>query len=248
MRFLLPAFALLTMLPSILPAQRARFDRIRRAFRGEDAVELGLVGGPNRTTFTGAGPIDAEIRGSIGGYLSVPIIGHLRLRPEALVTGRQIGITSLIQPPCLPPGGCPPVSELQTASFTWLEVPVMLEARFHRALAGWGTPRIYGGPFVAVRLSCSFAVPVDPQPPQLDDTRFVRSCNDATGGATRYNNGDAGFVLGGAIATGGVGLGFRWTRSLVPVAPDQTVTDAGRLIGAKSSTLTLTLELGTRLN
>jgi hypothetical protein len=63
----------------------------------------------------------------------------------------------------------------------------------------------------------------------------------------RYRNGDAGFVVGGAIASGGIGVGFRWTRSLVAVAPFQPTGGAGYLTGAKNSTLAITLELGTRL-
>ena len=247
MRRLLAVVIVLTALPSILPAQRGRLDRIRRAFHGEDAVEIGLIGGPNRTSATGIGSVDAEIRGEIGGFLSVPIIGRLRLRPEVMVSGKELGATEVFLPPCLPPGGCSPVTQTQEASFTWLQVPVLFETKFTRAIGGWGTPKLYAGPFVAIRLACSFSVPIEVTATS-EETKLVQDCEDPATGAVRYNNGDAGFVLGGAIASGGIGIGFRWTRSLVPLAPDQSVTAPGRLIGAKSSTLTLTLELGTRLN
>ncbi|MEO8451658.1 MAG: hypothetical protein ABI647_17830 [Gemmatimonadota bacterium] len=249
-RALLPTLVLLSFALAPLAAQRRTFERIRHYFDGSDALEIGLVGGPNRNTVTGAGPVDPKIRGLLGGYLSVPIAGGLRLRPEVLVSGKLVGFPNeILVPPCLPPGGCLPISGQETASFTWLEAPILLETRFHRALGGWGTPRIYGGPFVAVRLACSFSTPASAQPAPLNGTvpQLVQSCNAADGSSTRYNNGDAGFVIGGAISTGGIGLGFRWTRSLVPIAPDQSVLTGSRLIGAKNSTLAVTLEIGTRL-
>ncbi|MEZ4585629.1 MAG: hypothetical protein R2909_04410 [Gemmatimonadales bacterium] len=248
-RAILPALlAGLILFPATVDAQRRGSDRYRRYVRSSNAVELGLIGGPNRNTVTGAGPVDAKYRGSLGAFLSVPVMGSIRLRPEVAVSGKQVGF---VEPfgPC-DPGPCDPIGERQTASFTWLEAPLLVEARLDRALGGWGSPRIYGGPFVAVRLSCSFSTPIGdtPDPVLEDDTpRIVRPCNPTDGTSARYNNGDAGFVVGGTIAAGSVGVGIRWTRSLVPIAPDQSVLGGGRLIGAKHSTLAVTLEFATRL-
>jgi len=248
-RAILPALlAGLILLPASADAQRRGSDRYRRHVSFGNDIEIGLIGGPNRNTVTGAGPVDAKFRGSLGAFLSVPVMGSIRLRPEVAVSGKQVGFLEPFG--SCDPGPCDPLGQRQTASFTWLEAPLLVEARFNRALGGWGTPRIYGGPFVAVRLSCSFATPIDASQEPLADNetpRIVRPCNAADGTSARYNNGDAGFVVGGAIAAGSVGLGVRWTRSLVPIAPDQSGLGGGRLIGAKHSTLAVTLEFATRL-
>jgi len=234
---------LIAMTPSLLSAQR-HYDRIRRVFDRDSRVEIGLVGGPNRNTVTGAGPVDAEFRGSLGGYLSVPVAGSLRIRPEIGISGKQVGFTGSgtqcgIDPVC--PGGS------SVASFTWLEAPILLEMRFPRSIGRSATPRLYGGPFVAVRLACSISTPSGTgQPEVLQDPRLVSNCNPS-GDGIRYNNGDAGFMLGGAVAVSGVGLGLRWTRSLVPIAEQNQGVVGNQLLGAKHSTLSLMLELGTRL-
>lgn len=237
-----------TIVPA-LPAQRIRLDRLRRAVDRHYDVEIGFIGGPNRNTATGAGPIDAKFRGSFGGFLSVPVVGDLRIRPEIAVSGKQLGFQTPLAGGCTE-GDCG-LNPAETASFTWLEVPLLFEARFHRTLRELGSPRLYAGPFVAVRLACSFAEPVplsEPaQQPGGNDTRLVTPCASSSAGATRYNNGDAGFVVGGAIGLGPVGLGLRWIRSLVPIAPNQTTVDGRPLVGAKHSTLALTLEFGTRI-
>jgi len=229
-----------------LPAQRIRLDRLRRAIDRHYDVEIGFIGGPNRNTATGAGPVDAKFRGSFGGFLSVPVVGDLRIRPEIAVSGKQVAFRT-------PVTGCTEgdcgLNPAETASFTWLEVPLLLEARLHRTLRELGSPRLYAGPFVAVRLACSFAVPVEPSQPPAGafDTRLVTPCASPDAGGARYNNGDAGFVVGGAIGLGPVGLGLRWIRSLVPIAPDQATVDGRPFVGAKHSTLALTLEFGTRV-
>ena len=213
-------------------------------------VELGLIGSVNRNTVTGAGPVDPRFRGSIGGFMSLPLGTVFRLRPEVMVSGKYIAETDELNVPfdpfpCLPAVSCVPVLQETTRSLTWLEIPVLLEARFRRALGGWGTPKVYGGPFVAVRLSCNVSIKgVDENAPAPTSARLIKSCDEFQPNAT-YNNGDAGFVLGAGVSAGLVGVGFRWTRSLVPVAPFGS--SVGRLAGAKQSTLALTLELATRL-
>lgn len=107
-----------------------------------------------------------------------------------------------------------------------------------------------------VRLACSLADPIGAGTapdagqslPEADAApRLVRSCDDPDASTTRPNNGDAGFVIGAALAAGGIGVGFRWTRSVVPIAPYQTVLDESHLVGAKNSTLAVTLEIAARV-
>ena len=101
-RVLLPTLVLLGFVLAPLAAQRRQFERIRHYFDGSDALEVGLVGGPNRNTVTGAGPVDPKIRGLLGGYLSVPLAGSFRLRPEVLVSGKLVGFPNeILVSPCL---------------------------------------------------------------------------------------------------------------------------------------------------
>lgn len=236
---------LFLLIPGLLAAQRGRYERERRAVIHGDYVEVGLVGGPNRNTVTGAGPVDPKYRGFGGMFITVPVTGDLRIRPEALLSGKNVGESFEFQPPCQPPGSCPPVQTHQTASFTWLEVPILGELRFPGALGRGSAPRLYGGPFLAVRLSCSLSQPLGGGQPA--GSEVISPCDPPTAPGAGYNNGDAGFVVGGTLGLRGVGIGARWTRSLVPVAPDMAALASSRLVGAKHSTLALTLELTTRL-
>jgi hypothetical protein len=221
--FLVPALA------GAVPASAQRWDRpIRRMIDHYYSVELGLIGGVNRNTLTNAGPIDSRYRGFGGAFVSVPLATRsFRVRPELLVSGKQFR-----QPAAGTDG--------TVQSFTWLELPVLFEARFRHALGRDLTPRLFAGPFVAVRLACSTISPAS----QPNGAKLVQDCEDVPPGGT-FNNGDAGFVLGAGLGAGPVAIGFRWNRSLVPVAPSGSA--AGALAGAKQSTLALTLEVTTRL-
>ncbi len=241
MRYLVLLLAAAAVAPE-LPAQRRLASYVRRAFDYR-AVEIGLVGGPNRNSVTGAGPIEPRFRGMLGGFASVRLGDGLRLRPELLVSGKQVAIDTDIVDPCQP-GPCPlPFVETETTAITWVEAPLLLEYRFDPIGRGRLAPKIYGGPFMAIRISCSLSVT---QVPRSSGDRLVRSCATDNTGGTRFNNGDAGFVIGGGIGTGSVGIGLRWTRSLVEMAPFQ-LNGTSRLIGAKQSTLAATLEFATRL-
>lgn len=212
---------------------------VRRAFDYR-AVEAGVIGGPNRTTLTGAGPVDPSFRGMLGGFASVRLGAGFRLRPELLVSGKQFGVVPSSTADCLPTGPCPASTDWENTSVTWLEAPLLLEYRpdgFSRAFA----PRFFAGPFLALRVGCSQTAVPDQTP-----IRLVRTCGTPTTTSPQFNNGDGGFVLGGGLFRHGVGLGLRWTRSLAEVAPFQS-SSASRLIGAKQSTLTATLEFSTRL-
>lgn len=225
--------------------QRRLGSYVRRAFDYR-AVEVGVIGGPNRTTVTGAGPIDPNIRGSLGAFVSVRLGEGFRLRPEVLVTGKRVGAEpfSVLDQPgilrdCLPNAPCPQSIDFETVTLTWIEAPLLLEYRFG-GLGRAVSPRLYGGPFLALRVGCSESlVLLNPS------ERLVRSCGEQTALSPQYNNGDGGFVLGGAVARRGVAVGLRWTRSLAEVAPFQA--SVSRLVGAKQSTLTATLEFSTRL-
>lgn len=236
--------------PALFLAQRARLDRIRRAVVGEDAIEIGLIGGPNRTTATALDSIQAGYRASAGGYLSIPVMGRYRFRPEVLVTGTRVGYTLSYQTPCQPPGPCPPAYQAEAVSTTWLEVPLLVEARFPHAFGRHLTPRLQAGPFVGVRLQCSIAAGealIGVVPNGVTDPQTNREC-DGSVGTESYHNGVAGFVLGGSVGFRGLGLGARWTRSLVPIAPSRGGLNSSRVAGGKLSTLSVTLEIGTRLN
>jgi hypothetical protein len=243
MRLATAVLAIAILAPIEASAQRRFAGYVRRAFDYR-AVEVGVVGGPNRSSVTGAGPIDARFRGMLGGFASVRLGDGLRLRPEVIVSGKQVATSTSIFAPCLPPGPCAETVETETTSFTWLEAPLLLEYRFDQ-IAGRFGPKLYAGPFMAIRIGCSLAVSQAP-PLEADGDRLVRSCATEHTGNTRFNNGDAGFVAGGGIGTGSVGLGFRWIRSLVEVAPFQPA-GTSRLIGAKQSTVAVTLEFSTRV-
>ncbi len=243
MRLATPVLLAVILVPIELSAQRRFAGYVRRAFDYR-AVEVGVVGGPNRSSVTGAGPIDARFRGMLGAFASVRLGDGLRLRPELLVSGKQVATNTDFFPPCLPPGPCQPITETETTSITWLEAPLLLEYRFDQ-IAGRLGPKLYAGPFMAIRIGCSLSTSRVPAPATAGD-RLIRSCATENTGGTRFNNGDAGFVVGGGFGTGSVGIGFRWIRSLAEVAPFQS-TGTSRLIGAKQSTLAVTLEFSTRL-
>lgn len=227
--------------PVPAPAQRRMASMVRRAF-DYNAIEVGFIGGANRSTATGAGPIAPRVRGSLGGFLSLRLGDGFRFRPELLMSVKAVATETDLIPPCLPPGPCPgPFRQTETTSATWLEAPMLLEYRFRGPGRGGLVPKLYGGPFLAIRMSCSIATAVEMSP-----SRVVRSCAEPSQGFGSYNNGDAGFVVGGGVATRGVGIGLRWTRSLAEVAPFQAA-GGSRLIGAKLSVLAATVEFSTRL-
>ncbi|MBM4187625.1 MAG: PorT family protein [Gemmatimonadetes bacterium] len=219
-------------------AQRRLGSYVRRAFDYR-AVEVGIIGGPNLTSISGTEATDSEIRGTLGGFASVSLGEGFRLRPEVLITGKRVGAAPLTVIDCLPTG-CPQDVARETVHLTWIEAPLLLEYRF-RGPPGGLSPRLYGGPFMALRIGCSEALRlVNPS------ERLVRSCGEANTTGTRYNNGDGGFVLGAGLARRGVGVGVRWTRSVARVAPTPQPT-GNRLVGGRQSTLTATVEFSTRV-
>ena len=70
---------------------------------------------------------------------------------------------------------------------------------------------------------------------------YSQSCGDATGQA--YGNGDAGYVLGAGLGTHRLGIGIRWTRSLMATVSSSTF-GISPLTGGKQSTLALTVDIG----
>ena len=244
--FSIALVATLSAVPAALPAQRWTRP-IRRFIDHYYGIEIGITGGPNWTTTADAGSsVDGRFRGSLGGFASFPVSDPLRIRAELLVTGTQMGLPQQAVPPCLPTVLCDPVEVRVIPSFTWLQLPLLLEARFHRALGGDVSPRLFAGPFVAVRLACSMIQPILTSPPQpADPGKTVTPCASQAS-TSSFNNGDAGFVAGAGLAIGGFGLNARWTRSLVPIAPNGSA--AGPLAGAKQSTLAVFVDIGTRLH
>lgn len=217
-------------------------------------IELGVRGGLNRTTMTGVGPIGGRIEGQAGLFARFPVSSALAFRPEIGIAVKQSEWefeNALVCPAealCTQPT---PVSAstVERTTFTWLEVPLLLEATLPE-LAGGVTPYLAAGPFLAVRpgrVRCSTGFGSDTQP-LAESTGLLARCDDQYGeeGPSRANNGDAGFVLGGGVRIGGVGASLRWTRSLVAAVPF-TPFGFSRLMGGKQSMVSLTIELAKRM-
>lgn len=215
----------------------------------ERGIEIGLVGGLNRNTMTGVGPVDAQFAGQAGLYGRFQFGRHVSFRPEMSVSWKRVGTNANSQFPC-DPGPCPQSTALafeETTSMTWLEVPLLAQVSL-RALGGGSiVPRFIAGPYVAVRLSCThstasnviYDLPAGVERPGPMVT-ISQGCAEASGQA--YGNGDAGYVLGAGLATRRFGIGLRWTRSLVATVPFSSF-GFSPLTGGKQSTLALTLDV-----
>jgi len=213
------------------------------------SIELGLVGGLNRSTMTGVGPIEAELAGQAGLHGRFRFGRHVSFRPEMSVSWKRLGTTADSPFPC-DAGPCPlsgAVAFEETTSLTWLEVPLLAEVSLGAFGSSRIVPRFIAGPYVAVRLNCTqsgtgnviYDLPAGVEPPGPLVT-ISQSC-DAASGQT-YGNGDAGYVLGAGLATGRFGVGLRWTRSLVATVPFSQF-GFSPLTGGKQSTLALTLDV-----
>ena len=215
--------------------------------------DFGVVGGVNRNTMTGVGPVEARYTGQVGLFAAFPASRYLSFRPEASVSWKRVGTRQagiILDDPCPITVLCSNVEPLETTSLTWLEVPLLMQVSLSTSRNGL-VPRLYGGPFVAVRLGCSVSSEFDDQPVPLSETasqtavaRVSYGCDELA--PARFDNGDAGFVVGGALKLREASLGLRWTRSLLPAMP-QHALQSHVLSGGKQSTLSLTLELATRL-
>jgi len=230
-RLLVLGLALAT--PLSLPAQ-------------EQKVQIGLVGGLNRSTMTGVGPVNAEFAGQAGLFAQFRLGSHVSFRPEMSVSWKRLGTSSDFFPP-IPLGGTSQNVALdQTTSLSWLEVPLLAQVSLPQIGSGI-TPRLIAGPYVAIRLSCSvssstniiYDLPGGVEPPGPVVT-YSQACDDATGAS--YGNGDAGYVLGAGIGTRRFGIGLRWTRSLVATVGANQFS-ISPLMGGKQSTLAITVDL-----
>ena len=229
--------ALALIIPAVMAAQ-------------ERPVQIGLVGGVNRSTMTGVGPVNAEFAGQAGLFAQFQVGSRFSFRPEMSVSWKRLGTSS--PPIYCDPGPCPLATQLnyipndQTTSLSWLEVPLLAEVSLPQIGSGI-TPRLIAGPYVAVRLSCSvssttnliYDLPAGVEPPGPVVT-YSQSCDDGTGWS--YGNGDAGYVLGAGIGTRRLGVGLRWTRSMVATVA-QVPFGNSSLAGGKQSTLAITLDL-----
>ena len=215
----------------------------------ERAVQVGLVGGLNRSTMTGVGPIEAEFAGQAGLFAQFQLARHVSFRPEMSVSWKRVGTTGGFPIPC-DPGPCPlagsalVVAPDETTSLSWLEVPLLAQVSLP-PIGGSITPRLIAGPYVAIRLSCSVSSTSNifydlPAERSEAPVTLSRSCADAT--PSGYGNGDAGYVLGAGIGTRRFGVGLRWTRSLVATVPFSSF-GTSPLMGGKQSTLAITLDM-----
>lgn len=209
---------------------------------GQEPFQLSVVGGPNRTVMLDVQDVDAKFGGEIGLAMGFPVVSVLSFRPEAVVAWKRVGWFNPV-PPCLPPGPCPPAS-VETTSMTWLEVPLLLQLTFRPGTRAGFVQRLYAGPFVALRLSCNVTErPQITNPPTLT-TRCPGSQPVPPGQEPPlgYRRTDAGLMVGGSVGVGPIGVGLRWTRSLVATAPEDPFA-VGRLNGGKQSALGLVFEL-----
>ena len=232
------ALGLVLIFPAFLHAQ-------------ERVVQVGLVGGVNRSTMTGVGPVNAEFAGQAGLFAQFRLGSKVSFRPEMSVSWKRLG-TGGSPIPC-DPGPCPLATQLsyipndQTTSLSWLEVPLLAQVSLPR-IGSDITPRLVAGPYVAVRLSCSvssttnfiYDLPGGIEPPGPVVT-YSQGCAEATGSS--HGNGDAGYVLGAGIGTRRFGVGLRWTRSMVATVPHAPFGNSS-LAGGKQSTLAITVDLG----
>ena len=213
-------------------------------------VAVGLVGGVNRSTMTGVGPVNAEFAGQAGLYGQFQLGSRISFRPEVSVSWKRLG-TGGTAIPC-DPGPCPLASQVsyipndQTTSLSWLEVPLLAQVTLPQ-IGGGITPRLIAGPYVAIRLSCSVSSPISvydmPATGSYAPITVNQSCADAT--PSGVGNGDAGYVLGAGIGTGRFGVGLRWTRSMVATVPFSSFGNSP-LMGGKQSTLAITLDMAIR--
>lgn len=215
-------------------------------------VEAGLLGGLASSRLVGGLPTDRQHGGHLAAFVRVPVEGAFAFRTEIGVVRRETSYSGA-------GAACPAdwlclsltAPGVERVTFTWVEVPLLAEWQPTRRLVGGVTPALFAGPFLAVRLggvSCTRdgppSVPDGVPPMPGPEETVLSSCDGefAPDGAEPAATGDAGFVLGGVLRRGSVGLGARWTRSLTD-AVRPSFADASRLAGSRQSTLTLFVEV-----
>lgn len=217
----------------------------------QPSIEAGLLTGPTWNSMTGGPAAASTGRNAHAGVFAAFSLGSgVAFRPELSATRKQVRLASFNS-------ACPaemlciammvPTSEQVT--FTWLEVPLLAEWRPEgRGLLGV-TPRLFAGPFLAVRLGGVACTRIGP--PSLPEASaepvvgsYTSSCaGDFTkDGPEPASSGDAGFVVGGVLRRGAIGVGARWTRSLTD-AVQPSVPDLSQLHGGRQSTLSLFVEI-----
>ncbi|HUG27675.1 MAG TPA: outer membrane beta-barrel protein [Gemmatimonadales bacterium] len=216
----------------------------------QSELEVGFVGGPTWNTMTSVPSATRQGAGHLGAFASFHLGGGFAFRPEISAARKQVRLSTF-------GGGCPaevtclsiapPTSDQVT--FSWLEVPLLVEWRPLAGTVAGFTPKLFGGPFLAVRVGRVSCLRTGPRsqpeatselPPGYD----ISSCSGdyEQDGSEPASTGDAGFVLGGVVRRGTIGVGARWTRSLTD-AVRPSFPDASRLEGARHSTLSLFIEV-----
>lgn len=238
----LALLAMVTFLPATVEAQRS-------------GVEGGLFGGPNRNLLVGGGSTHSRIHPQVGVFLVAPITRSFAIRPELVLSrkGFEYSEGSTSCPAgwlCAAPDHLLVVApEVVRPAFTWLELPVLAAVRLPEISGSGLRPQLVAGPFVALRVGgvqCDrYAPPGAPDIAANSVDGLIRSsCSgdyEPDGGRVA-RNGDAGFVLGAVLRRGAVGVGLRWTRSLVAALEESAFAPA-TLSGGRHSTLALTVEL-----
>lgn len=219
----------------------------------QDGARLGVLAAVNRSTMVGAFDAEGRFSGQMGLYATVPVGRSLAIRPELSVAWRRVGSSTFLALQC-------PIEFLCTQSLaevdevtstSWLEVPILVELAL--PAAGSVRPILTAGPYGAIRLACSYTTSV----PNAVGT--VQSCRDGEPiqgapmpieGIPPNRKADAGLVVGAGFRAGAVGVGFRWTQSLVVSFPEARFGGLGAtpLSGGRYSTVAVIVDVGGRLD
>lgn len=206
----------------------------------QTGVEVGVLGGPAWNTMTSVPSATRQGASHLGAFASFHLGGGFAFRPEMNAARKQVSLSTF-------GGGCPvgifclsiaPTTDRVT--FSWLEVPLLAEWRPLAGTVAGFTPKLFGGPFVAVRVGRVSCLRTGPG--SHPETTSSCSGDYEQDGSEPASTGDAGFVLGGVVRRGTIGVGARWTRSLTD-AVRPSFPGASHLEGARHSTLGLFIEV-----
>lgn len=214
----------------------------------QNDARLGMLAAVSRSTMVGAFDAQGRFSGQVGLFAAVPVGRSLALRPELSVAWRRVGSAAFLAPQCPVEMLCTQsLAEVEEVTATnWLEVPVLVELTLPSA--GRVRPILMAGPYGAIRLACSFTT----SEPGMVST--VQTCRDGEPiregpfpieGIPPNRKADAGFVVGGGVRIGAIGVGLRWTRSLVVTFPEARFGGLGStlLSGGRYSTVAVTVDV-----
>ncbi len=152
-------------------------------------ISFGLLGGLNRTTFTGNGTarIGSRTGFMFGGVTDIPLTKNLSIRPELYFStkGSQLSVQSSILP-------------LATLDLFYLQLPVLVD--LHPASEATVRPHLFGGLSLGFPLRC-----------RLDS----RDCGETEG--LDPHTFDASVLVGVEVEFHKTGIGIRYGAGLISV-------------------------------